>query len=319
LANEFAFVPLHWRLPLTRALGRATRGAAVKEYGRFIENLVAETDAPLFLAFKGTFVPPETVRRLRARGVLTICHYPDVSSTAHGPWLRNNLREYDWVFTAKTFGPADMEKQCGVTRASVLLHGFDPEVHRPLPSGWFERARYDCDVSFIGTWHQPKERLLACLQRSLPRLRLRVWGGQWENCSDPTLQYAVARHSVTGRSYAAAIQSSTINLAILSGRVMGASQGDQVTSRTFHIPAAGGLMLHERTAEFLDLFEDGSEALTFGDEAELCDVVGRVLGGNLDVRAVRAMGMRKVWGRDSWDHRMAEMLNHAAFDSLRAP
>lgn len=317
LANELASVPLNWSSTAGRALGRLIRPLAVREFGRHIVQLSKETEATLFLAFKGAFVPAEAIRELRALGVLTICHYPDVSTTVHGPWLQASLREYDWVFTAKTFGVSDMAKEVGVTRASVLLHGFDPEVHRPLPENMISRSKYEADVSFIGTWSPVKESRLAHLLKLLPGIRLRIWGAQWEKCQSAALKPCIELKGVLGKSYAAAIQSSTINLALLSERRPGASRGDEITSRTFHLPAAGGLMLHERTQEFLDLFDDGVDALSFGDERELADVVERVLHRKISGGEIQAAGTEKVWGRDAWDHRIGSMLKHRVFEPLR--
>jgi spore maturation protein CgeB len=45
------------------------------------------------------------------------------------------------------------------------------------------------------------------------------------------------------------------------------------TSRTFEIPACGGFMLHERTDEVLNFFEEGAEIACFSDEVELVDKV----------------------------------------------
>src|ERR1700730_16446388 len=92
MANEVAWISLQWRTRRARAVGRAVRPLAVEEFGKHIVQLCSEIDATLFLAFKGTFVPAAAIRKLRSQGVLTICHYPDVSTTVHGPWLRNNLR-----------------------------------------------------------------------------------------------------------------------------------------------------------------------------------------------------------------------------------
>ena len=44
--------------------------------------------------------------------------------------------------------------------------------------------------------------------------------------------------------------------------------------RTFEIPACGGFMLHERSAEALGFFEEGKEAEFFGSEGELKDKIG---------------------------------------------
>lgn len=306
---EWDYVPSKWRTTGMRALGRLIRPLAVREFNDEVVRQAERWRPEMLLVFKGTFVHARTIRHLRAIGVRTYCFYPDVSFRAHGPWIPAALPEYDWVFTTKTFGLADMRAQLGVTRASLLRHGFDPDVHRPVAVTTDDAQRLACDVSFIGTWSEKKERIMAALRAARPHLRIRVWGELWDRARAAELtEDVIGGHEVVGDQYARAIGASKINLAILSERRVGASEGDRLTSRSFHIPAAGGFMLHERTDELLELFREGIECACFGDTDELTRVVDEYLADDRRRELVAERGHRLVWSRDSWDHRIREIL-----------
>ena len=305
---EWEFVPAKWRSIGMRALGRLIRPFAVSEFNQEL-ILQAERHRPaLLLVFKGSFVAATTLDRLRELRISTYCFYPDNSFRAHGPHIPKALPRYDWVFTAKTFGIEDMRRQLGVTRASVLLHGFDRDLHRPVALTSFDVATFGCDVSFIGTWSRKKEQVLASVRRRRPSIRLRIWGEQWNNARSPELADAIRGHEVVGEQYVRAIRASTINVAILSEQRSGASNGDQITSRTFHVPAAGGFMLHERTEEVLGRFREDVDIACFADANELTEKIDVYLGDDERRKRVAESGHELVWSRDSWDHRIREVI-----------
>jgi hypothetical protein len=305
---EWEYVPIRWERPVMRVIGAAVRAIAVREFNEAIVRQAIQLTPELFVAFKGAFVRPDTLMALRERGVRTYCFFPDVSFRAHGPYLPQALRRYDWVFTTKTFGVTDMREQLGVTRSSVLLHGFDPDVHRPRDLTREDYDRYSCDASFIGTWSPKKEALLDGLVARLPRLHLRIWGEQWSKAKSPRLRHVIMGHGIEGEEYARAIAASKVNIAILSERRPGASSGDQITSRTFHIPACGGFMLHERTVEASTLLRDGVECAFFDEAAGLANVLHEYLTDDDRRNRIANRGRELVWAHHSWDHRIREIL-----------
>jgi spore maturation protein CgeB len=126
----------------------------------------------------------------------------------------------------------------------------------------------------------------------MPSIRLRVWGAQWEQAR-ATLGSSIEGRGVYGREYAKAIVSSRINLAILSEARHGASSGDRITSRTFHIPATGAFMLHERTDEFLEYFAEGQECACFETMEELVDRISHYLENEEERRLIAAGGLQR--------------------------
>ncbi len=276
--TEQDLIPLGYRSFLMKAMAVLMRPWAVREFNRSVLAKIDEIRPHLFVAFKGQFLQASTIREIKKRDTRAFCFFPDVSLFAHGKYLPQTVGQYDWVFTTKSFGPQDLDRKLGYTACSYLPHAFDPEVHRPRVPSEEDRVRFGCDVSFIGTPSAKKISMLEGLLRKMPGLNLKIWGGLWERLSQSSpLRKHVAFQLINGIGYATAIGCSRINLGLLSEQVPGASSGDHITSRTFHIPASGGLMLHERTSDLLTFFEEDKHCACFEGGDELADKIAWLL------------------------------------------
>lgn len=307
---EWEFIPLRWRTLGMRLLGRMLRTAAVREFNAHLLETARNVQPEMLLVFKGMFIQADTIDALRRLGVRAYCFYPDVSFRVHGPYLPAALPRYDWVFTTKSFGLRDLREQLGMERTSRINHAFDPDLHRPARLTQEDVARYECDVSFIGTWSPKKERVLSALAEARPNVRLRVWGAQWERVNRVGVLSSYIQHrAVLGSEYVRAISASAINLGILSEQRQGSSAGDKITSRTFHTPACGGFLLHERTDEVLAIFDEGSNIVCYGDDAEMIERIDEYLDAPDRRVAIAEGGRLTVEAKHSWDVRIQEILS----------
>lgn len=306
---EWEFIPVRWRTQRMRTVGRLLRAAAVREFNAQLTAVARDVRPEMLLVFKGMFVQAGTIDTLRRLGIRSYCFYPDVSFRTHGPYLPAALPRYDWVFTTKSFGLNDLREQLGMTRASKIDHAFDPDLHRPVRLTRDDVLRYQCDVSFIGTWSPKKERVLSSLASARPTLKLRVWGDQWDraNPSGPLAKH-IEHRAVVGEEYVRAIAASAINLGILSEQRSGSSDGDQITSRTFHTPACGGFLLHERTDEVRHLFVEGTSIVCYGDDSEMFARIDEYLDAPNRRQEIAECGRRVVESKHSWDVRIQEIL-----------
>ena len=119
----------------------------------------------------------------------------------------------------------------------------------------------------------------------------------------------VQSREVLGSEYAKAIRLSKVNLGILSEMRKGASSGDLITARTFHIPACGGFMLHERTAEVAQFFAEGQECAMFDGASEMVEKVGYYLNHPGRREAMTEAGhLRCLSGGNSVNERARAML-----------
>jgi glycosyltransferase involved in cell wall biosynthesis len=309
VVDEFYFVSLQTKTKLTKILERAIRPMQETEFNNAIKNKVNIFKPDVLLVYKGVFVRPETLTYARANGCKLMLFYPDVSMTAHGKNIPNSIPLYDLVFTTKTFGIRDMEEKYGVKNTFFIPHGFDPDIHRQLEISEQEQAIFGCDASFIGTWSLKKEKWLAHLKESIPELKLRIWGDQWNKTTADSLKSSVQGRSVVGDLYALAIQCSKINLGILSEQVSGASSGDLITSRTFHITAASGFMLHERNEESVLYYKEDIEAGFFDGPEELVEKVKKYLHDDAAREKIRIAGHKRALADHSLDARARVIIN----------
>lgn len=268
------FFPTVDRSLFARGMRRAFSPFYRDQFNRRLLSSVRSRRPDLVVVYKGTAVQPATLAEIRKSGVWLCFVMPDLTWQHH--WLLDSriFGYFDHIFTTKESGVKDFKRQLKVRSVSLLPHGYDPTVHRPLTldsHGHIGNSRRP--ISFIGAWSRGKEDTLAQLAAAVGPDQLNIWGDGWGRVSARVLQPSIRGEPVFGDFYAAAITSTRINLGLLLESVPGGVSGDQVTSRTFHIPACGGFLLHKRTAELANYYQEGREIACFDSCEELVEKV----------------------------------------------
>ena len=312
IVSDSTYYGREWRSRVLRAARRLMRPFIVRDFNDALIKSAEGLAPHLLFVCKGMLVEPRAIEAAKRAGALATLWWPDVSFFAHGPSIPRAVPHYDWVFTTKTFGLADLKAKFGMTRASFLPHAFHPEVHRKFRCDASDQERYGCDVSFIGTWSPKKQALLEALVDARPDVKLKIWGMQWEKAGAGLARWVESRE-VLGAEYAKAIRLSKVNLGILSEMRKGASSGDLITARTFQIPACGGFMLHERTCEVGQFFVEGRECGMFEGADEMVAKVGYYLEHADEREAVTEAGrLRCLNSGNSVDDRVRAILAKVA-------
>ena len=299
-----------WRQRSNRAIARLLQPRIVREYNELILDCASQIRPDILLAFKGPAVTAATLRKLRSSGIALYNYFPDTIPSEHGNILAEAIHEYDCVFYTKKFWAANPPDGLGKRRLVFLPHGYDPEVHRIMELDARDVSELTHDVTVIATHTAYKEKLLRGLLGVMPDLDLHIYGGLW---TDPPRAPELRRHirgmALVGSRYAKAIRAARINLAITSwtGRI----EVDQTTTRTFEIPACGGFMLHERTPELLDLYEEGREATAFGSVEELASKIEYYLAHPEEREAIARSGHVRCVPEYSYDQRIKQILAYA--------
>lgn len=299
LIRQDTFFPAVDRSLRARGLRRALGGFYRNQFNVRILGTVRSRRPDIVVVYKGTAIRPATLAEVRLNGAWLCYVMPDQNWEGHWFLDKRIFGYFDHIFTTKSFGVDDFRTRLNVRSVSLLPHGYDPEVHRPLALGPHrlagDRLR---PVSFIGAWSPAKERWLAHLAKAVGPEQLDVWGNAWERADAAVLQPSIRGEGIFGDFYAAAITAARINLGLLTERMVGSVSDDQVTSRTFHIPACGGFLLHERTPELADHYIEGREVACFGSQDELIEKVRYYM----DHEAERVLIARAGYRRCLRDH-----------------
>lgn len=291
-------------------LNRAIRRLLRRINDKAFNDEILKTDSFIMpdtvIVYKGSEVKAKTLEVLKKRKRFLVQFYPDVSLYTHGANIPKCVPLYDLWLSTKSYGVTDVRSIAPNSTVHLIHHGYDPDIHRPIIPLEQDIA-YNCDLSFIGTWDKEKERVLSFIRRKLDWVDLKIWGNYWEKCEDPILKAVIQYHPVNGDYYASTVQSSRVNLGLLSHRRFGASSGDLVTSRTFQIPACGGFLLHSGNEEVAKMFCREKEASFFDGDDDLLDKVEHFLKNDLERKAILGNGLTRARRDHSIDRRVDEI------------
>jgi spore maturation protein CgeB len=290
----------------SRATLRLFTGRMIREYNDAIQRAAAAFQPDFLLAFKAPYVSATTLHLLRQRRVPLYNYFPDRMMVAVGTPMEKALPEYDCVFDTKRSWDSDTAKRIRLRNSVFLPHGYDPEIHHPVELDERDLAQYECDVSLVATHMPVKEKLIEELLQLRPGLDLRIWGTQWGEYCRSSLVRNFTNGPLRGLAYAKALRATRINLGIMGIRTVAK---DETSTRTYEIPACGGFMLHERSAEVLGLYREGKEIECFSSLQELAEKIDYYLAHAEERLAIARAGHLRCVPAYSYDNRMAEILH----------
>ncbi|MFC1854314.1 glycosyltransferase [Candidatus Dependentiae bacterium] len=176
-----------------------------------------------------------------------------------------------------------------------------------------ERKKFDCQVSFVGSWDSCREESLLHLIEKIPSLNLAIWGIGWrENVSSKSILYEKIKGGVLNADIMARVLS-------CSKIVLNFLRRQNMTShnmRTFEATACGSFLLAERSYEQAELlFKEGESVACFGDLEELVSKVLYYLENSSEREKIAKQGC-KVAQHYSLDRFISKMLlGHRVWDS----
>jgi spore maturation protein CgeB len=202
-------------------------------------------------------LPAAALQMLKTLGIRCVNYLTDDPwNPAHrAPWFMEALPEYHHVFSTRRANLDDLRRH-GCRHVHYLPFAYAPEIHfRELPPPQ-EREKFRADVVFAGGADQDR---LPCFHALISAgLDVALYGGYWEKNST-TRRFA--RGHAHGRTLRNAISGANIALCLVRR-----ANRDGHAMRSFEVPAMGGCMLLEDTAEHREIFgDDGENAAYFAD------------------------------------------------------
>jgi spore maturation protein CgeB len=258
---------------------------------------------------RGREVGPDLLERARGLvpGLRVVSYSPDdMMQRFHGSRHYDAaIPLYDLHVTTKSYNVPELRAK-GARDVLFIDNAYDPDTHHPIALDDAERARFGCDVGFVGYYEEDRGRWMLRLAEAGVKVVIR--GPAWNRCPFDHPNLEIDTTFLEGLDYTRVLCATRINLGFLR---KGAR--DLQTTRSIEIPACGAFMLAERTDEHRALFEEGVEAEFFEDFDELLAKCRHYLADEDARLAVAAAGLRRC-RHDRYDNegRLQQVLAHLA-------
>lgn len=246
----------------------------------------------------------ELVEWARAKGLFIVNYWPDYDMPADA---EQRFSRYDLFVTTKPFQIETLGRWLSPERVALVHHGYVSEVHRPLGQPLREEE-YQTDVCYVGNASPYKARFLNAIAEALPGCTMRVFGNRWDRLAAGTaLSRAIVGYQARADYMALEVCRSRINVAVHMGVDPRTGWQDQVSTRTFEIPACGGFMLHIDNDEVRSFYRVPEEIDTFATLDELIAKVRYYLDHPDERRAIAGRGHRRAVPAYSYTNRGVEL------------
>jgi len=263
------------------------------------------------LGLKLDRIAPETIRKVRRAGTLTLLWHVDCAGPVPPRWLVSRLRECDLGFVTA----AGMVEACA-TRADRPVHWLLEGVHTPafprLEVTADQRELFGSDVAFVGAVYHPtndpklfhlRGRLLRAIHA---RHDLKVWGLQrfqrQRTRGLPIIEWPAYNHD-----FVRICQSSRI--------VIGTNRTNAVdryfSNRTFLTLASGGFHLTHYVPGLETMFRNHEHLVWFHSIDECLEMIDHYLARPARRAAIAERGRAYVRGRFSMTRQIRRMLGLA--------
>ncbi len=261
-----------------RFIRRALRRLFWNRLNQSTFEIIHSVRPAFVLAVKGTYLHPETIRRVRRESGVPFANYYADNPYCGRPWnprksstqrrdLIQALREYTRVWIWER-GMAKRLVADGVA-AEYLPFGVDPEISRPSEPAVCAECGQWHQVVFIGQHSDKRQAHIAAVRLH----SVALWGGRWQRAASVLEGHVQIHQRATfGADCAKLYSGAAVSLNVVDDLNM---PGHNM--RTFEITGSGGLMLSTYTAEQAEFFPEDEAALYYRDPAEIDEQIGRAL------------------------------------------
>ena len=285
--------------PYVSAGGRLARGLRIRlllgpTVERFNRDLLTAAQGGRYdwIWFdKALFARTDTIEAIAKTGARTVHFNPDNPFGSRGdPGWRLFLAAipaYDVHVLPRQSNFAEY-RNVGARDCILMPFGYDPETHFPPSLDWRDSDR-TIDVGFVGAPLDRRKEFFLTLHRE-HGIHFNLQGNQWERVlTQGEYRDLQPDGPVYGAAYRETIWRTRISVGLVSH-----GNKDEYTTRSFDIPACGGLLLAERTSGHQAAYEEGAEAIFFADPAECAEQIRRYLPRVEDRERIAAAGCRRA-------------------------
>ena len=278
-----------WRLWRSRPFRRVFERPLLALYSRRLLQRLLAVPADLVWVGKGAWAMPWVWRKFKELrpAVKLICCNSDNPIIAYSrggnrPWVTASIPLFDLYVTynRQLIGPL---QQAGARRVLRLPFAWDPELHPAIEPEPADRARYGCDVIFVGNGDACRERWLVGIVQAAQGLKWNVAiYGSWRTARSQAVQAVVRGGALYGVEMVKATRCAKVSLNILREQNDGSHN-----MRTFEVPGCGGFLVSQRSPEQQEFFPEAEAAVYFSDAREAVEKISALLGAESRRRQLR--------------------------------
>lgn len=271
------------------------------------EALRLKPDLVLFAKGFGASIP--VLSKLAEYGIRTANWYPDFHFD-HPFVDREALARFDLMVTTKAFQLDYLQSLRGSRPTILIEHGYCDGIHLPVDPP-IDDADKPFDLVFVGNHSSYKAEWLAHISAQMPELSMAVVGSSgWAGERHRMIAHTYINGPLAGQQMARAFAHGRIAFAVHHGP--GGTDGwqDDVSARTFEIPACRAFMLHIDSPHLRTLYDVPTEIDVFATPDEAVEKIRyylprpelrETMASLAYARAIPAYGYRAV-GRNIADH-----------------
>lgn len=284
---------------------RSLQGWDANRINKKLISLASQHKAELCIITGGHRILPETISRLKAKGVVTALWTIDPprefkSIIAAAP-------HYDFVFTGGSEA-YDILKDGGVSNLHWLPFACDPDFHRPQTLSESEAKLYGCDIAFLGTVNPGLYPRRFQLLEAISDWNLGVWGpGSEKIPSASPLNQKIRGDNTTPAVWTKIYSQAKIVLCIHYNDPTGAIPCHQASPRVYETLACGAFLLVDAQKDVLELFKNGEDLVVFHDATELRGLISYYLQRPEERQRIAKTGREKALAEHTYQHRISKL------------
>lgn len=213
-------------------------------------------------------------------------------------------RSWDIIFTSKIFNVPELQKRTK-SQIEYFDNAFDEKLH--FPSIRFSERKWD--VGFVGA-HRPDRHNLPNLLIDAGIRRPVIAGPRWRRFYPFGVRGVDLLPELFGNAYTDLGNQIKLGLCLLNS-----DNRDQITMRSYELPALGQLVVGLETDQHLDLLENQKEAFWFKTLDEILQFGGEFQYRQSEFADIALAGTRRILGgKNTYTDRARTM--YTTFDQV---
>jgi spore maturation protein CgeB len=263
-------------------------------------SLAFRCEPALCLISGGQRVSPETIEKIKSRGIKTALWTVDAPSDFQPVFDAAPL--YDFIFCGGTEAQELLAKS-GVRKTHWLPFASDPEIHKPEDLSLEEKKKWGSDVTFVGSFYPNRSLIL----ENISDLGLKVWGPGWDQLpSASPLKKLTRSVQLKPEEWRKILSGSKMTLAIHYQN--GKTPCYQASPKVYETMACQSFLLVDNQKDVRSLFEDGRHLVIFKDIEDIREKIAYYLNHSQERKEIARQGYEEVIKKHTYIHRIKKLV-----------